>query len=489
MVEEARRRRLGEEEGVVGEPQPDAAIAISLAAGIGPLFGDEAELEDLPRQVRRGIGGRDGDPEAREGEPRRRLAPEEEQDLERRRAARVARQAQGRKEPLERQVLVRGDGCRRLPDLVDERAVPSVEPRAGAEDQGVAEGTDQPLGLRAAALDRRTDEEVLLAAGAPEDGGPGSQEGRRERRPVPAAQLAEGRGERRRQHAVDLAGEESMRRGAVEVGRQSQDGKRRGELAPPGIDLTGERFAREAQPLPERIVGVLQGELGERRRPSRGEGLIERRDLSPENEARSAVEDDGVGGEEPGVPTRRETHESDAEERLRREVERAPPLLGGEARDLRSPRRLRKAGEVDERQRPVRGGGDDGLRRAAWRDEGGAQGLVPADHLVERAGEEGGGERARNVDGVEKVAGCRAGVDLVEEPRPLLGEGERADRFLLKRHHTRSHGLPGQRAGGSFRQGFHDPTASHGGGGGSKTIRAAGGLLSAPRPSVAPSVY
>ena len=48
-----------------------------------------------------------------------------------------------------------------------------------------------------------------------------------------------------------------MRRGAVEVGRQSQDGKRRGELAPPGIDLAGERIAREVQPLPERIVGVL----------------------------------------------------------------------------------------------------------------------------------------------------------------------------------------------------------------------------------------
>ena len=275
MVEEARRRRLGEEEGVVGEPQPDAAIAISLAAGIGPLFGDEAELEDLPRQVRRGIGGRDGDPEAREGEPRRRLAPEEEHDLERRRAARVARQAQGREEHLERQVLVRGDGRRLLPDLVDERAVTSVEPRAGAEDQGVAEGTDQPLGLRAAALDRRADEEVLLAAGAPEDGGPGSQEGRRERRPAPAAQLAEGRGERRRQHAVDLAGEEPMRRGAVEVGRQSQDGKRRGELAPPGIDLAGERYrprgAASARAHGRRIARGARGAATAvpRRRPRR----------------------------------------------------------------------------------------------------------------------------------------------------------------------------------------------------------------------------
>jgi hypothetical protein len=63
-----------------------------------------------------------------------------------------------------------------------------------------------------------------------------------------------------------------MRRGAVEVGWQSQDGKRRGELAPPGVDLAGERIAREVQPLPERMVAVLQGGLGERRRPSRGEG-------------------------------------------------------------------------------------------------------------------------------------------------------------------------------------------------------------------------
>ena len=137
------------------------------------------------------------------------------------------------KSTLERQVLVRAGARCRLPYLVDERAEAAVEPRADAADQGVPKGPDQPLGLRAAALDRRADEEVLLAAGPREDGGPGSQEGRSERRPEPAAELAEGRGERRRQHAVDLAGEESRRRGAVEVGRQSQDGKRRGELAPP----------------------------------------------------------------------------------------------------------------------------------------------------------------------------------------------------------------------------------------------------------------
>ncbi len=449
VAEEAHRGPLGEQVGVVGEPQPDLAGIGSL---FGDLFGDEAKLEDLPRQVGRGIGRRDGDPEIRAGEPRR-PAAEEEQNLERRRAARVARQAQSCEEDLERQVLVRRGGRLRLPYLVDERAVAAVGPRAGAAEQGVAEGTDQPLGLRAAAFDRRADEEILLAADAPEDGGPGGQEERRERRPAPSAQLSQGRGERLRQRAVNLAGEETLRRGAVEVGRQAQDGKRRGQLAPPGLDSGGERIAREVQLLPERRVGVLHGELGERRRPSRGEGLVEHRDLAPEDEARSAVEDDGVGGEEPGVPIRREAHESDAQEGLRHDVERAPPLLGGEASDLGPPRRLRQAGEVNERQRPGPGGADGGLRHAVRRGEGGAQDLVPADHLVERAGEEGGGERACEIDGVEEVAGCRAGVDLVEEPHPLLGKGERA-----------THGGSRQQVGGAFRRGSHDPTASHGGG-------------------------
>src|SRR5438105_4744883 len=43
---------------------------------------------------------------------------------------------------------------------------------------------------------------------------------------------------------------------------------------------------------------------------------------------------------------------------------------------------------------------------------------------------------------------AQAGAEAVGDP--LLDEGERADRFLLKRRYTRSHGLSGQRAGRSF---------------------------------------
>src|SRR5947209_2813668 len=151
----------------------------------------------------------------------------------------------------------------------------------------------------------RPAKDVIRAAEAREDGGESGEEGREERRPAAGAELEEGRGERRRQRAVDLAREEAVRRGAVEVGRQPQDRKRRGELAPPGVHRGRQRLAGEAQPLPERIVGVLDRQLGEGRRPTRREGRVERRDLSPEDGARGAVEDGVMDGEEPGVPARR----------------------------------------------------------------------------------------------------------------------------------------------------------------------------------------
>ena len=221
-----------------------------------------------------------------------------------------------------------------------------------------------------------------------------------------------------------------MRRGAVEVGRQAQDRKRRGELAPP-VDRPRRRAHRPRAAASARAHGRRTGgERGERRRPSRGEGLVERRDLARENDVRPPSKTMWWVVRSPACrPAARRTR-AKRRRGSAREVERAPPLLGGEARGLGPPRRLRKAGEVDERQRPAAAGATTGSGAPARRGEGGAQVLVPADHLVERAGEEGGVERARDGDGVEEVVGRRAGVDLVEEPHPLLGEGERGGPFL-----------------------------------------------------------
>src|SRR5439155_16925931 len=67
--------------------------------------------------------------------------------------------------------------------------------------------------------------------------------------------------------------------------------------------------------------------------------------------------------------------------------------------------------------------GDDLAGDAGVGDEGGAEGLVAADDLVEGAVEGRAVERAFEPDGGGDVVAGAAGIDLVEEPEPLLGEG------------------------------------------------------------------
>src|SRR6185369_14550837 len=58
-------------------------------------------------------------------------------------------------------------------------------------------------------------------------------------------------------------------------------------------------------------------------------------------------------------------------------------------------------------------------------DKDRAQGLVSRDQGGEPGGEGGEGEVPRELEGRSDVVGRRAGIELVEEPEPFLGKGER----------------------------------------------------------------
>ena len=68
---------------------------------------------------------------------------------------------------------------------------------------------------------------------------------------------------------------------------------------------------------------------------------------------------------------------------------------------------------------------DDTERRAVARLEGRAQRLVTPRHLGQGAGEGRHVERPAQAQKLRDVVGGRAGLQLVEEPEALLGEGER----------------------------------------------------------------
>ena len=114
----------------------------------------------------------------------------------------------------------------------------------------------------------------------------------------------------------------------------------------------------------------------------------------------------------------------------RRAGRRAARLLGGEPPGLALRAAARRCREVDDAagaRRPAR------ARRtctgSALAREGGAQGLVAAHDLVQAAPQGGTSSAPGRREGAGDVVGGAAGVELVEEPQPLLGEGERQRRL------------------------------------------------------------
>ncbi len=138
-------------------------------------------------------------------------------------------------------------------------------------------------------------------------------------------------------------------------------------------------------------------------------------------------------------PRGAERHDRRAQQRSALEVEGAHRLLAGEPPDLRvapaggTVRSGRQRGEVDDREPPRRRRRHHLDRRAVDDGEGGAQRRVAADDLVDGGGERRQVEAAAEADRGRDVVGRRAGVEPVEEPQPLLGEGERRHHLLSGR--------------------------------------------------------
>src|SRR5580693_9930636 len=110
--------------------------------------------------------------------------------------------------------------------------------------------------------------------------------------------------------------------------------------------------------------------------------------------------------------------------------------------------RLSERGEIDDRQRR-RGGRIDELQRAAaGGDEAGAQRLVPAHHLGESAREERAVEVAAQQCRERQVVGGGPGVELGQEPHPLLRERERCGVAARLAADRREGGESGAGAGG-----------------------------------------
>ncbi len=209
------------------------------------------------------------------------------------------------------------------------------------------------------------------------------------------------------------------------IHRQLQHRRRPGQARPPPGERALQAFPLQLLQLLLGEVGVLQGELRQRRGPAGGEGLVQHRHLAQEEGVRPAVRDDVVETDQQGVRRGAAAQEDGAHQRPARQVHRGARRLEGQPLLLHRGAGRRQGREVDQRQRPGdRRRRDDLVRDAVLLAEGGAQRLVAAGDLGEGAGERRHLQRTvqlgRGADVVKRISRFQA----VEHPEAALGEGE-----------------------------------------------------------------
>jgi hypothetical protein len=420
-----------EEVGVVVEP------AAQLLAAV-----DQPELEIELRRARRELPGVQRDP----GQIQRggRHVEQLEADLEERGAPQVAVGPQLLDQFLEGEALVGIGAERDLAHPLQQLPEARIAGEIGAQDQHVDEEADQRLHLAAIAVgDGGADGNIALPRVALEQRLEGGEESHEQGGAPATAELPQPlRQVGRNDHEALAAGRLREDRPGP-VGGPVERGDPRQPLAPVG-ELPLQDLAPQPPPLPGGEVGVLDGQRRQRRRRACGPGAVQGRQLAHEDPRRPAVENDVVEREERRVLRLPQTHQQSAHQRPARQVEGAQRLPERQLAGLRVPHGRGEPPQVG--QRDLEGGrGLDGLHRLAVHlREGGAEALVTPQHLVQAPPQRGHVQAACHAKGGRLVVGQRPGFEPVEEPEPLLGEGERQQ--TVPRHRDdRRHVLPAVR--------------------------------------------
>ncbi len=328
------------------------AVVLQLAGDdpLGGLRQPESEVE-LRRPVRQ-RQLRDLDPGHRRRLQRRRVQLEDH--LEEGGVAEAALGSQLLDDPLERQLRVRVGLQRRLPRPPEQRRERGVPRGVDPQRQGVDEEADQPLELHPAApRRRRPHHQVGLPGVAMEQRQEAGQRGHERGDPLAAA------GGEQPCRQVPLQPHRHRRppqggqRRARPVGRQLQGGRMAGQLLAPVGERPLQRLPLEPPPLPEGEVGVLQGQLRQRRRLPRAQGVVEDAQLAQHHPHRPAVRDDVVHREHQDPLAGGEPQQQRPQQRTALEIERPQGLRPRQPRLLGGPQGLRQ-------RRPGRPGAGSG---------------------------------------------------------------------------------------------------------------------------------
>ena len=341
-------------------------------------------------------------------------------------------------------------GARPLPRSTQERAKARRTGQVAAQDDRREQDADGVAELgEHAVVDRRADEDVLLAGVAVQQNLEEGQERVEERAALAAGELLErhGRVGRQRQRAAGAAQAGDRRPGPVR--REVQRRGRPLEHAPPVRELPAQNVLAQPRACPLRDVAELQCRLGERRRLPGGVRVVEHAQLAKEDDLRPLVEDDVVDEDVEDVVVVGEPQEPGAEKARATEVDRAPRLLVDHP--LGRGLGIALVGEVDPLERERLAVGDHLHGVAVLERKARAERFVPAHELRERAPREprprAGREASRATRSCARGSPGRAGRRTRTAPartsRP--GLGRRTSARAAARRDARRPSLPANR--------------------------------------------
>ena len=188
----------------------------------------------------------------------------------------------------------------------------------------------------------------------------------------------------------------------------------------PVADLRFQHRALEPVALPVREIGVLDGQVRERRGPPGGEGRVEGADFTGQNLERPAVGDDVMERQDQDMLVFAQPDQGPPNQRRHREVEGALEILLSAPNGLPLPVRLGESAEVDLHQRDLQRRMNDLGRPTVHRRKCRAQGLVASHDLVEARLQRILVQAAGETCSPGQVVG-RSRLHPVQEPEPWLG--------------------------------------------------------------------
>ena len=304
-----------------------------------------------------------------------------------------------------------------------------VARQVAAQDQSVDEEPDEIFRLQLCAPgDGRADRNVGVSGVSRQEGVKRREQSREEGRALAAREHVQGGVELGRQDSFDRCAAERLDPRTGAVGRQIQHRRDSGELLLPVGDLGLEDLAPHPVLLPDCIVGVLNGQLRQRRGLSGPKRVVERGQLAEQDFDGPSIRNDVMHRDDQDMLIVREPPQLRPEQRPVGQIEVRVPfdvhqtqglVLTGPGGDL---------SQVDFGKRDRGGGRDDLDGPSVAERETGAQRVVAledfVDALLQGLDVKGSGQAQCGA----QIVGGDFGLEIVKEPEPLLRKRNRERR-------------------------------------------------------------